>query len=74
MGHDNEGVRFHAGIKKRRSYVPKRLDHPSRIIQRHFSINHIRKQALPILRHDGDEMRHRLGVIVSLQADGAAVS
>jgi hypothetical protein len=32
------------------------------------------KQARPIRRHQGDEIRPGLGVIVTLQANGAAVA
>jgi hypothetical protein len=45
----------------------------SQIRQHHFPIRDIPQHAFPFADADGDEIRARLGVIVSSQADGPAV-
>lgn len=43
------------------------------IIQPHLPIYHLAKQTIALIRDDGDEIRARLCVIISLQADGFSV-
>jgi hypothetical protein len=48
---------------------PRRLRSPPNVIQPYFAVRHVTEQAFPIARADSYEIRARLAVIISLEAD-----
>ncbi|KPL82125.1 hypothetical protein SE15_13615 [Thermanaerothrix daxensis] len=53
--------------------MPCEFDDPAVFIQLHLPLHDLTEQTRPVLGDDGDEVRPGPGVIVPLQADGAAV-
>ena len=68
--HYNERIQFNLwemlwGI------IPAFLHNLTSLIQLHLPIHHLTKQFLTLPCNHGDEIRTRLGVVISLQADGS---
>jgi len=55
------------------NFQPTLLCHFATFIHPHIPIDNFAKQTFAIVRHDGDEIDTRLGVIVSLQTNGMSV-
>lgn len=55
------------------NFQPTLLCHFATFIHPHIPIDNFTKQTFAIVRHDGDEIDTRLGVIVSLQTNGMSV-
>jgi len=65
---------IHHGMREMvRDRQPARSKNMPHVTQPHLAIHNASKQTCPILRHDGDEIRPRLGVVVPFQADGTTV-
>ena len=56
-----------------RNFTPNCLGNFPKFIQLHFPLNNLSKQTLTLIRHRRDEIRPRLGIIISRYTDGAAV-
>ena len=72
IGHDDKCINVNTWIMCR-DFIPDGLNHSPRIIQAHFPIRDIAKQAFPILGANGHEIRTCLGIIISLQSNGTAM-
>jgi hypothetical protein len=72
VGHDNPGVRHHV-IVLRGQPLPHLGNDASGIVQAYRAIDNIAEYTHPTLRDDSNEIGPRLAVIVSLQADTAAM-
>jgi len=72
IGHHHEGVQFHV-LEMVRDFMPTRAHDFPHVVQPHFPVHHVAEQRGAPVGADGDEIRARLGVIVSLQPDGTAV-
>jgi hypothetical protein len=71
--HDDEFIQFH--MREMDRYVmPTLLKNPRGIVQLHYTISNIPEQARPALGTDGNKIRPGLGIIVSQQANGTAIS
>lgn len=65
IGHDHEGVTIHAG-KPLWKGLPCLTDSLACLILMHCAIDDLPKEASSIMSTDGDEVRARLAVVVSL--------
>ena len=72
IGHNNKGIQFNQR-EMARDFLPTTLGDFAGIIQPHFAVHHMAEKALLIPRTDRHKIRPWLGVVMSLQADGAAV-
>ncbi len=72
IGHDAEFIQCHIRSELG-SLVPFLQGNLAQGIQPHHPVNDPAEQPFPLVGIHGDEVRAGLGVIVSLQADGAAV-
>ena len=72
VGHDNHFVANNVREFFMRFVVPF-LHHVSGVVQNHFVIFDFTEQAITVLRTNGDEIQTFRGIIVTLQANGAAV-
>ena len=70
--HYHERIQFRSG-KPAWQCLPNRPHHPSGIIQPHLSAIRTSQRARPIPRADRHEVRPWLGIVMSLEADGAAM-
>ena len=70
--HNNEFAQFHLRMEDG-NFIPFLPDHLAQWIQPHFKIYDVAKQRFPVMGDEGDEVFTRLGIIISRQADGAAV-
>lgn len=70
--HNHEFIRHHPWIKSRH-FIPHRLHHFASRVQPHLATYHLAEQRETILRADGNEIRSRPRVIVSLQSYGPVV-
>ena len=70
--HDNEFVQFDVGEMGYGSQ-PTRARNLPVFIHPHFRAHHVAKQAFPSARHNRDEIRPRLRIIVPRQTDGTAM-
>ena len=72
VGHDDKRVNVGARIKHRQ-FVPNLLDHQARIIQPHDPIDDLAEKARSALHAEGDGIRPRPGIVITLQAEGPAM-
>ncbi|MDZ7316106.1 MAG: hypothetical protein ONB24_08290 [candidate division KSB1 bacterium] len=72
VGHYDVFIRLHVR-KFAIQFYPPMFDHSPRVVQTHFPVHDIAEQTRPILGHDGNKIRPRTGIIVSFQANAAAM-
>src|SRR5688500_8543989 len=72
VGHDDKRVNVGARIKHRQ-FVPNTLNHLARTIQSHGPIDDLAEKARSGLHAEGDEIRPRPGIVITLQAKGPAM-
>jgi len=70
--HDHKRIQFDIGAEDAGAN-PFFVNNSSKRIHSHLPTHHLAKQTHPTLRADRNEIRARLGVIVTLQADGTPV-
>jgi hypothetical protein len=72
VGHYDERIQFNER-EMVRDVFPTTLGNLACLVQPHFTVHHMPKEAFPLAGASGDETRAGLGVIVSLEADGTAM-
>jgi len=72
VGHDHKRIQFNVRVMVGQ-IVPCPDNDLPKWIHPHLALHHLAKQTFATLRANGDKIRPRLGIIVSLQTDAAAV-
>jgi hypothetical protein len=70
--HDHKSVRFNAR-ELVLQFLPPALDHLPGVAQAHLIACHLAQEVRPLLYAGGHEVRPRLSIVISPQADGATV-
>ncbi|NMA45830.1 MAG: hypothetical protein GX945_04640, partial [Lentisphaerae bacterium] len=73
IGHDYEFIQINIW-EMDWNIIPTLAGNISRIVQSHFAADDFPKQACPVVGADGHKIGPGLGIIVTLQADGTAIS